>query len=43
VTDAQLPDLVVGLIKVRDAQGRSADEGAEIGPYVHNKGDVLAT
>jgi CARDB len=42
VTDAQLPDPVVGLIKVRDAQGRSADEDAEIGPYVHNKGDALA-
>jgi hypothetical protein len=49
VTDAQLPDLVVGLIKVRDAHGRSADEGAEIAPYVveltaivHNQGDALA-
>jgi hypothetical protein len=49
VTDAQLPDLVVGLIKVRDARGRSADEGAEIVPYVveliailHNHGEALA-
>jgi len=49
VTDAQLPDLVVGLIKVRDAHGRPADEDAEIVPYVaeltailHNHGDALA-
>lgn len=49
MTDAQLPDLVVGLIKVRDARGRSADEGAEIVLYVaeltaivHNQGDALA-
>jgi len=49
VTDAQIPDLVVGLIKVRDAQARSADKGAEIVPYiaeftaiVHNQGDAFA-
>ena len=49
VTEAQLPDLVVGLIKVRDAHGRPADEDAEIVPYVaeltailHNHGDALA-
>jgi subtilase family serine protease len=49
VTDEQLPDLVVGLIKVRDAHGRSADEGAEIVPsvaeltaIVHNQGNALA-
>ena len=49
MTDAQLPDLVVGLIKLRDAHERCADEGAEIVPYVaeltaivHNQGDALA-
>jgi hypothetical protein len=49
VIDAQLPDLVVGLIRVRDAQERSAEEGAEIVPYVaeltaivHNQGGALA-
>jgi subtilase family serine protease len=49
VTDAQLPDLVVGLIKVRDTQARYADEGVETVPYVaeltaiiHNQGDALA-
>jgi hypothetical protein len=49
VTEAQLPDLVVGLIKVRDAQGRSAEEGpdivahvAELTAIVHNQGDALA-
>ena len=49
MTDEQLPDLVVGLIKVRDAHGRSADEGAEIVPsvaeltaIVHNQGNALA-
>jgi subtilase family serine protease len=49
VTEAQLPDLVVGLIRVRDAEGRSADEGAEIVPHVaeltaivHNRGDAQA-
>jgi hypothetical protein len=49
VTDDQLPDLVVGLIKVRDAHGRSADEGAETVPYVaeltaivHNQGNAVA-
>ena len=49
MTEAQLPDLVVGLIKVRDAGGRSADDDAEIVPYVaeltailHNHGDALA-
>jgi hypothetical protein len=49
MTDAQLPDLAVGLIKVRDAHGRPADEGAEIVPYVaeltailHNQGTALA-
>jgi subtilase family serine protease len=49
VTDTQLPDLVAGLIRVRDVHGRSADEGAEIAPYVaeltaivHNQGDALA-
>jgi len=49
VTEAQLPDLVVGLIRVRDAEGRSADEGAEIVPHVaeliaivHNQGDAQA-
>jgi CARDB len=49
VIDAQLPDLVVGLIRVRDAHGRSAEEGAEIVSYVaeltaivHNRGDALA-
>lgn len=34
MTDAQQPDLVVGLIKVGDAAGRSADEDAEIVPNV---------
>ena len=49
MTDAQLPDLVVGLIRVRDARGRSANEGAEMVSYVaeltaivHNQGDALA-
>jgi hypothetical protein len=49
MTDTQLPDLVVGLIRVRDVHGRSADEGAEIVPYVaevtaivHNQGEALA-
>ena len=49
MTDEKLPDLVVGLIKLRDAPGRCADEGAEILPYVaeltaivHNQGDALA-
>jgi hypothetical protein len=49
VIDAQLPDLVVGLIKVRDAHERSADEAAEIVPYVaeltaivYNRGDAVA-
>ena len=49
MTDAQLPDLVVGLIRVRDARGRSVDEGAELAPYiaeltaiVHNQGNALA-
>jgi hypothetical protein len=39
----------VGLIRARDAGGRSADEGADIIPYVaeltaivHNQGDALA-
>jgi hypothetical protein len=48
VTDAQLPDLVAGLIKVRDAQGRF-DECGETVPYVaeltavvHNQGDAIA-
>jgi hypothetical protein len=48
VTDAQLPDLVAGLIKVRDAQGRF-DECDETVPYVaeltavvHNQGDAIA-
>ena len=47
--DAQLPDLFVGLIRVRDARGRSAGEGFGIVPYVaeltaivHNQGDALA-
>jgi hypothetical protein len=49
VTDAQLPDLVVGLIRVRDASARSADENDEMLPYVAeltaivcNQGDALA-
>jgi subtilase family serine protease len=49
VTDAQLPDLVVGLIRVRDATERSTDEDDEIVPYVaeltaivRNQGDALA-
>jgi hypothetical protein len=49
VTNAQLPNLIVGLIRVGDAHERSADEGAEIVPYVaeltaivHNQGDALA-
>ena len=44
-----LTTVVVGLIKVRDPHGRSADEGAEIVPYVaeltaivHNQGNALA-
>lgn len=44
-----LPDLAVGLIRVRDARGRSADQGAGIVPHVaeltatiHNRGDALA-
>ena len=48
MTDAQLPDLVAGLIKVRDAQGRF-DECGETVPYVaeltavvHNQGDAIA-
>lgn len=39
----------MGLIRVRDARGRSADEGADIVPYVaeltavvYNQGEVLA-
>jgi len=49
MTAAQLSDLIVGLIKVCDAQERLADEGAEIVPcvaeltaIVHNQGDALA-
>ncbi|HEU4908726.1 MAG TPA: CARDB domain-containing protein [Propionibacteriaceae bacterium] len=49
MTGAQLPDLVVGLIRVHDARGRSADEGAELVPnvaeltaIVHNQGNGLA-
>lgn len=49
MTDAQLPDLVVGLIRVRDASARSADEDDELVPYVaeltaiiRNEGDALA-
>jgi subtilase family serine protease len=44
-----MPDLVVGLIRVRDARERSADQGAGIVVYVaeltatvHNRGDALA-
>lgn len=49
MSDVQLPDLVVGLIRVRDASGRSADQDDEIAPYVAeltaivcNQGDALA-
>jgi subtilase family serine protease len=49
VTDAESPDLVVGLIKVRDATERSAADGDGIFPYVteltaivHNQGDADA-
>lgn len=44
-----MPDLVVGLVRVRDARERSADQGAGIVPYVaeltatlHNWGDAIA-
>ena len=44
-----LPDLVMGLITVRDAGRRPADQGAGIVPYVaelaatiHNRGDAIA-
>jgi hypothetical protein len=44
-----MPDLVVGVIRVRDARERSADQGAGIVAYVaelaatvHNRGDALA-
>jgi hypothetical protein len=44
-----MPDLAVGLIKVRDVTQRSAEEGAGIPPYVieltviiSNRGDTLA-
>jgi hypothetical protein len=46
MTDAQQPDLVVGLIKLGNAAGRSTDEDAEIVPnvaeltaIVHNQGE----
>jgi subtilase family serine protease len=49
LSKALLPDLAVGLIRVRDARGRSADQGAGIVPHVaeltatiHNRGDALA-
>ena len=49
MVDAQRPDLVVGLIKVRDATERSAAEGAGILPHVteltaivYNQGDAVA-
>jgi subtilase family serine protease len=49
VTNGPMPDLVVGLIKVRDAIARAADQGAGIVPWVaeltatvHNRGDALA-
>lgn len=49
MTNVLMPDLVVGLIRVRDARERSADQGAGIVAYVaeltatvHNRGDALA-
>jgi len=49
VTNVLMPDLVVGLIRVRDARERFADQGAGIVAYVaeltatvHNRGDALA-
>ena len=49
MTNVLMPDLVVGLIRVRDARERFADQGAGIVAYVaeltatvHNRGDALA-
>jgi subtilase family serine protease len=49
VTHAVLPDLAVGLIRVRDATERSAEQSAGIGPYaveltatINNRGNALA-
>jgi subtilase family serine protease len=49
VTDAALPDLALGLIRIRDARDRPAEEGAgilahvaELTATVHNRGDALA-
>jgi hypothetical protein len=49
VTSSLMPDLVMGLITVRDAGRRPADQGAGVGPYVaelaatiHNRGDAIA-
>jgi len=49
VTTALMPDLAVGLIRVRDARERSAEQGAgivasvaELTATIHNRGDALA-
>ncbi|HEU4421255.1 MAG TPA: CARDB domain-containing protein [Pilimelia sp.] len=49
MTDAEKPDLAVGLIRTRDSSERSAEEGAGIVPYVaevtaivENQGDAVA-
>jgi subtilase family serine protease len=49
VIQAGIPDLVVGLIRVRDATDRFADQDSGIAPHVaeltatvHNRGDALA-